>query len=222
MSTEKLKTISEIAKELGVSRQAIHQKIKKDTELSTALQSYLTTVNNVVYISNEGESLIKSALTKNQNKGDLQVGLQSVVYSLQSKIDSLQGDLHTKNNEIEMLKQQLLDKKAETEKYNAELSEERNKAVNLNAEIKAKQSEIDTKNSEIDILNSTIETFKQQLENKDKQIADANTALLLSQQLHAADKQKLLSIEEKTIQAEPTQEHKLTLWERLTGKGRKQ
>jgi len=59
-----MKTIKQIADEIGVSKQAVHQK-RKSKELSTTLQPFTSTVDGVVYISVDGESVIKSAFYKN-------------------------------------------------------------------------------------------------------------------------------------------------------------
>lgn len=55
-----LKTIKQIANELGVSKQAVHQK-RKTKELSMKLDPFTSTVDGVVYISIDGETLIKQA-----------------------------------------------------------------------------------------------------------------------------------------------------------------
>jgi hypothetical protein len=54
------KTIKQIADELGVSKQAVHQK-RKAPALSTTLRPLTSTVGGVVYIAVDGEKLIKSA-----------------------------------------------------------------------------------------------------------------------------------------------------------------
>lgn len=61
------KTVKQIADELGVTKQAVHQK-RKSKELSTALQPFTTTVDGVVYISVDGENLIKRAFLRNARK----------------------------------------------------------------------------------------------------------------------------------------------------------
>lgn len=55
-----MKTIKQIAEEIGVSKQAVHKK-RKSKELSTSLQPFTETVDGVVYISVDGERLLKSA-----------------------------------------------------------------------------------------------------------------------------------------------------------------
>ena len=61
------KTVKQIADELGVTKQAVHQK-RKSKELATALQPFTTMVDGVVYISVDGEELIKQAFFKHDCK----------------------------------------------------------------------------------------------------------------------------------------------------------
>lgn len=102
------KTIKQIADELGVSRQAVHQKIKRNKDLSTRLQTFTSTVDGVVYISVDGENLIKSAFEKNKRKQNdlnvdsdkLTVGLQSIIDILQKEIETFKLQLEQKNEMI--------------------------------------------------------------------------------------------------------------------------
>jgi len=55
-----MKTITQIAAELGVSRQAVHKKIRRQP-LDKSLSPYLSTVNKTVYISDDGINLIRQA-----------------------------------------------------------------------------------------------------------------------------------------------------------------
>ena len=188
MNQDTTKTISQIAKELGVTRQAVHQKIKKDAELSTALQPFLTTVNNTLYISNEGKSILKAAFSKNQNKASLQEFTDN---SLQIQVDSLQAQINAKNDEIEVLKgtietlkQQLAAQNEQIKALQADLSKERQHSREI------------------------AETFTE-LTAQAQKLADQ------AQQLNAADKQKLLTIEEQ-----PEPERKPTFWERFRKRGK--
>lgn len=102
------KTIKQIADELGVSRQAVHQKIKRNEDLSTRLQAFTSTVDGVVYISVDGENLIKSAFDKNErqqsgvnvDRDKLTVGLQSIIDILQKEIETFKLQLEQKNEMI--------------------------------------------------------------------------------------------------------------------------
>ena len=60
-----MKTIKQIADDLGVTKQAIYKKIKLEP-LLTSLQEFTTTKGNTVYISVDGEYLIKSAFSQNK------------------------------------------------------------------------------------------------------------------------------------------------------------
>jgi len=59
-----MKTIAQIAREIGVSKQAIHNKIKKEP-LKSNLRGMTKTIDNALQIDVDGESLIKSAFNEN-------------------------------------------------------------------------------------------------------------------------------------------------------------
>lgn len=98
-----MKTVVQIAKEIGVSRQAVYRKMKQEP-LSTSLQEYLSTLDNKVYISVDGESLIKSAFNKNNvsntvtQNGDnsdkeLTARLQEEIHFLRSQNEELRREI---------------------------------------------------------------------------------------------------------------------------------
>lgn len=106
---EKGKTIKQIAEELGVTKQAVHQK-RKSKALSTALQPFTTTVDGIVYISVDGEKLIKQAFSD--------IDCKQVDGSFTTTVDGsftpsftpetplyeiLKGELEAKNKQIEAL-----------------------------------------------------------------------------------------------------------------------
>lgn len=119
------KTIKQIAEEIGVSKQAVHQKIKKEP-LSTSLKPFTSTVDGVVYISIDGQKLVKSAFNSNQRQ-QVDVNEASTVdVNIESKID---GQVDTKiidilNKTIETLQQQLIIKDDLIQKLQNELSQE--------------------------------------------------------------------------------------------------
>ena len=59
-----MKTIAQIAAEIGVSKQAVHKKIKQEP-LSTSLRELTSTNGNTILISVDGETLIKQAFCPN-------------------------------------------------------------------------------------------------------------------------------------------------------------
>lgn len=60
-----IKTIAQIANEIGVSKQAVWQKIKREP-LATNLSEFTQKIGNTVYISNDGISIIKNCFLKNK------------------------------------------------------------------------------------------------------------------------------------------------------------
>lgn len=115
-----MKTIKQIAMEIGVSKQAVHQKIKKEP-LSTSLQSFMSTVDGTVYISVDGETLIKSAFNKIEpSTVDTTSSMKSstvdsfidssidgsndqIIMLLKENLHLLQGQLAEKDKQIENL-----------------------------------------------------------------------------------------------------------------------
>ena len=65
------KTIRQIANEIGVTRQAVYQKIKSNKSAVKRLQLYTFTVDSTKYYTSDGEKLIKSLFSDKQavNKG---------------------------------------------------------------------------------------------------------------------------------------------------------
>jgi predicted DNA-binding protein YlxM (UPF0122 family) len=101
-----MKTIAEIAKEIGVSRQAVYKKTKQ-APLSTSLQKFASTVDNKIYISVDGEKLIKSAFDKKDLSTELTEKVDKfgnqLTASLQEEIRFLRGqneDLRKENSKL--------------------------------------------------------------------------------------------------------------------------
>ena len=116
-----MKTIRQIADEIGVSKQAVFKKIKREP-LSTSLQGLTATVDGRLMVEVDGEKLIKQAFseiapstttnqltgavdglvdapsTKNEEKMAEADGVISV---LKATIDTLQGQLEVKDRQIE-------------------------------------------------------------------------------------------------------------------------
>ena len=57
---DNMKTVRQIAEEIGVSKQAVFKKIKREP-LSTGLRGLTSTVDGRLMVSVDGENLIKSA-----------------------------------------------------------------------------------------------------------------------------------------------------------------
>ena len=106
-----MKTIRQIADELGVSKQAVFKKIKNEP-LSTSLQGLMGMVDGRLTVSVDGEKLIKQAFSKGwkqcavdgaSTNPSLNPSLISdgVVSVLQTTIDTLQEQLAVKDRQIE-------------------------------------------------------------------------------------------------------------------------
>lgn len=104
-----MKTIRQIADEIGVSKQAVFKKIKREP-LSTSLQGLTATVDGRLMVEVDGEKLIKQAFseiapsTKNAEKT---AEVDGVISVLQATIDTLQGQLSVKDQQIEELNARL-------------------------------------------------------------------------------------------------------------------
>lgn len=114
------KTIRQIADEIGVSKQAIHQKIKKNKELSVRLQPFTSTVDGTIYIDIDGENTLKSSFLKNLDIEQVDANCKQVdvnqyekntderlIEILKNTIQTLQSQLTIKDEQIELLQEEL-------------------------------------------------------------------------------------------------------------------
>ena len=115
-----MKTIRQIADEIGVSKQAVFKKIKREP-LSTSLQGLTATVDGRLMVEVDGEKLIKQAFseiapstTDNQltvvdglvdgastPNAEKTAEVDGVISVLQATIDTMQGQLEVKDRQIE-------------------------------------------------------------------------------------------------------------------------
>ena len=106
-----MKTIREIADEIGVSKQAVFKKIKREP-LSTGLQGLTSTVDGRLTVSVDGEKLIKQAFSQDVPStnhqpvdgvvdGQVDGPVDGMIAVLQATIDTLQGQLEVKDRQIE-------------------------------------------------------------------------------------------------------------------------
>lgn len=112
-----MKTIRQIADEIGVSKQAVYKRYKG--KLHTVCAPYAHTVQGVLYLSEQAETLIKQDFLKadrsNGAHTERPIGAVSeqlkeadVVSVLQATIDTLQEQLEVKDQQIEKLTEALL------------------------------------------------------------------------------------------------------------------
>ena len=115
-----MKTIRQIADEIGVSKQAVYKRYKG--KLHTVCAPYTHTEQGVLYLSEQAETLIKQDFLKdNRSNGahtdtrtERSIGAvpeqsqeSGVVAVLQATIDTLQGQLEVKDRQIEKLTEAL-------------------------------------------------------------------------------------------------------------------
>lgn len=114
-----MKTVRQLADEIGVTKQAVWQKIKKEP-LSTDLKPFTTREGRTVYIDEQGELLVKTAffqffnetIDKNVKQVDEKnVNENEQVDNDRQLVDAmfllLQGELESKNKLIESQSRQL-------------------------------------------------------------------------------------------------------------------
>lgn len=115
-----MKTIRQIANEIGVSKQAVYKRYKG--KLHTVCAPYVHTEQGVLYLSEQAETLIKQDFlrddhfigahtdvhTECSNRAVLEQPQETgVVAVLQATIDTLQGQLEVKDRQIEELNARL-------------------------------------------------------------------------------------------------------------------
>ena len=113
---EGMKTIRQIADEIGVSKQAVYKRYKG--KLHTVCSPYAHTEQGVLYLSEQAETLIKQDFLKDDRSNaahtERSIGAvpeqsqeAGVVAVLQATIDMLQGQLAVKDRQIEELNARL-------------------------------------------------------------------------------------------------------------------
>ena len=118
---EGMKTIRQIADEIGVSKQAVYKRYKG--KLYTVCAPYAHTEQGVLYLSEQAETLIKQDFLRDgcpngshtDTHTERSIGAvpeqsqeDSVVAVLQATIDTLQGQLEVKDRQIEKLTEALV------------------------------------------------------------------------------------------------------------------
>jgi len=106
------KTIKQIADEIGVTKQAVHQK-RKSKNLSNTLQQFTTIIDGVVYIVDDGINILKAAFSDSKSKRVVENRSETthnnfIVEILQNEIEKKNEQLKEKDVQIANL-QTLLD-----------------------------------------------------------------------------------------------------------------
>ena len=179
MMSEKLKTIKELADEIGVSKQAVWQKIKKESSID--LRQFTSKKGNTVYVDVDGQKVIKNAFfnktstKKRQQKlfvddnvnnsvdGNPE-GNEEILFlrNLVSELQSEKKDLHKLLDQQQRLA--LLDKKL-LEEYKAE--NDSLKALKMPTEGSQAEQANSQPKEEVKALKFEIRTLQEEL-NKQK------------------------------------------------------
>ncbi|MFK8201450.1 RepB-like protein [Leuconostoc mesenteroides] len=131
--SDNLKTIRELADELGVSKQAIWQKIKRDASID--LRQFTSTKGNTVYVDVDGQKAIKSMFSNNsstryrQQKDDVDdnkknaVDEQDEVKFLRNLVSEIQSEKKELHKLLDQQQRLALQDKQLLEEYKAEIKD---------------------------------------------------------------------------------------------------
>ena len=106
-----MKTIRQIADEIGVSKQSIQKRIAREP-LCTRIQTYISTNNGTKYIDEIGETLIKSAFSRKEEPSVHIDGSDNQLVEFSILVSMLQGELEIKNEQIRELNNRLAESNA--------------------------------------------------------------------------------------------------------------
>ena len=186
------KTIRQIADEIGVTRQAVYQKIKSNKSAVKRLQLYTFTVDSTKYYTSDGEKLIKSLFSDKQavNKG-VNVSTDSVYTPVndftpckqekKSINTAFSGD--TVNEAVNEGVNEGVNKF--TDLFTAQLAEKDKQLAEKDKQIAEKDKQLAEKDIQIARLTAL-------LQNAQEQQAALVQTLAAEQALAAADKKQLL------------------------------
>ncbi|MGX6492731.1 RepB-like protein [Weissella cibaria] len=131
--SENLKTIRELSDELGVSKQAIWQKIKRDASID--LRQFTSTKGKTVYVDVDGQKAIKSMFSNDsstryrQQKDDVDdnkkdaVDEQDEVKFLRNLVSEIQSEKKELHKLLDQQQRLALQDKKLLEEYKAEIKD---------------------------------------------------------------------------------------------------
>ena len=215
------KTIRQIADEIGVTRQAVYQKIKSNKSAVKCLQLYTFAVDSTKYYTSDGEKLIKSLFSDKQavNKG-VKLSTDSVYTPVndftpckQEKMpinSALSDDTVNKgvNEGVNKFTANF------TDLFTAQLTEKDKQLAEKDKQIAEKDKQLAEKDIQIAILTAL-------LQNAQEQQAALVQTLAAEQALAAADKKQLLLQAGATEQQEnpnPPENVKVGFFRKIFGK----
>lgn len=186
-TVEYIKTIREIADEIGVSKQAVFKKINRQP-LSTELMGLTATIGGRLMVSVDGERLIKRAFCADAADLARQPSTQTVNCqpSIVNQVDGTVDGLTTENVP------ESLDESAQNEDDGA-----KNEIVFLRQQIETMNNQMLRRDAMIESLNKELEKEREHNREKDRQLLDTLSKLAETQVALAvgqsAEKQKELA-----------------------------
>ena len=123
--SENLKTIRELADELGVSKQAVWQKIKRDASID--LRQFTSTKGNTVYVDVDGQKAIKSMFSNDsstkerQEKDDVDDNGKDEVKFLRNLVSEIQSEKKELHKLLDQQQRLALQDKKLLEEYKSEI-----------------------------------------------------------------------------------------------------
>lgn len=168
--SENLKTIRELADELGVSKQAIWQKIKRDKSID--LRQFTSTKGNTVYVNVDGQKAIKSMFLNDsstkcrQHKDDVDdnekngVDERNEVKFLRNLVSEIQSEKKELHKLLDQQQQLALQDKKLLEEYKEEITELKSLEVPLSDK---NEVELINDREQIERLKAEVVFFKKEL-----------------------------------------------------------
>ena len=182
------KTIRQIADEIGVTRQAVYQKIKSNKHTVNSLQLYTFTVDSTKYYTPEGEKLVKSLFSDKQ-------AVNLPTHSVYTTVNNFTPCKH----EEKPLKSTLSSDKAVneftvnlTDLFTAQLTEKDHQIAEKDKQLSEKDKQIAEKDKQLAEKDNQIAQLTAMLQTAQEQQAALVQTLAAEQALAAADKKQLL------------------------------
>lgn len=186
-----IKTIREIAEEIGVSKQAVFKKINRQP-LSTELMGLTSTVDGRLMVSVDGERLIKQAFCSGNTGLDHQPSTKTVnhqpstINRVDGEVDGLEEENADENHTL-----------MSTEKVQEDDSCDKSEVLFLRKQIEQMNDQLSRRDTMIESLNRELEKEREHNREKDRQLLDTLTKLAETQAALAAgqsaEKQKALA-----------------------------
>lgn len=190
-----LKSISQIAKDLGVTRQTVYNKLKA-AALSAAVNEHIVKQGNYTLYDLQAQELIKQAICGNTANDDLTRckaefdRVSNDLTACKENFDKVSKELETKDNKILELSAAIDDLKAENESVKKELTECKRKVSNLTEFNNLHHKTIDRLEKENAKLNERLDKAETERTGFLNSISDLTIALKAAQALHGMDKQQ--------------------------------